>query len=314
MADDTYSLILKKNNAHDRAVYCCAWERTLQNTRVVPIIPPRDILVTSGLDRLIRVWQLRDDRLDLLFQLGGTSLPIVSLALSVDAYTLATCSMDSQCLIWDLEVGHLVNKVNMSPADGWKIALSSDNTKIISGSQTGDIHIYSVQNGLEQRVLDTRGKFILSIAWSHSGNHIACGAEDGRVTILDAEQGKVLHAIQEYGFIHTVCFSLDSKAILFTCGNRIKIYNVINGTQIGSDFVLPDDVLSAEFAPNGKFLAAGCCDGTVSIWKVAGQKCMHTFKEHSDDVCVVKYSPDGKMIASVSRDKSINIYKCPIVK
>lgn len=78
---------------------------------------------------------------------------------------LASSSLDSKLIIWDLETGKIVHDVGVGPVDVWKVAFSPDDSHVISGSHTGQIHIYSLKTGKKERVLDTRGQFAMSVTW-----------------------------------------------------------------------------------------------------------------------------------------------------
>lgn len=67
--------------------------------------------------------------------------------------------------IWDLEKGEKIASVDVGPVDLWTVAFSPDDKYIISGSQAGKITLYSVETAKAEQTLETRGKFILSIAY-----------------------------------------------------------------------------------------------------------------------------------------------------
>lgn len=55
--------------------------------------PPTDYLITGGLDDLVKVWELIDDRLVLKHNLEGHSLGVVSVAMSSDGRSKIFISM-----------------------------------------------------------------------------------------------------------------------------------------------------------------------------------------------------------------------------
>lgn len=73
--------------------------------------------------------------------------------------------------VWDLETGEKKSTIDVGPVDLWTVAFSPDDKYIISGSHSGKITFYSVETAKAERSLDTRGKFILSIAYV---SHILC--------------------------------------------------------------------------------------------------------------------------------------------
>jgi len=93
-------LLHKEENAHDSALWACAWGRDPEpasvdeNTAPNEENPfdfdkkepkPTDFLVTGGLDDLVKVWDIREDNtLKLRHQLKGHALGVVSVAVSSD--------------------------------------------------------------------------------------------------------------------------------------------------------------------------------------------------------------------------------------
>lgn len=67
--------------------------------------------------------------------------------------------------IWDLQKGEKIASIDVGPVDLWTVAFSPDDNHIISGSQAGKITLYSVETAKAEQTLETRGKFILSIAY-----------------------------------------------------------------------------------------------------------------------------------------------------
>lgn len=58
-----------------------------------------------------------------------------------------------------------MHEISAGPTDIWKVAFSSDGIQVVSGSHTGKLIVYGIEKGTTDRVLDTRGKFALSVAW-----------------------------------------------------------------------------------------------------------------------------------------------------
>lgn len=54
------------------------------------------------------------------------------------------------------------------PVDSWTVAFSPDSKYIATGSHLGKVNIFGVESGKKEHSLDTRGKFILSIAYVRS--------------------------------------------------------------------------------------------------------------------------------------------------
>lgn len=49
--------------------------------------------------------------------------------------------------------------------DAWTLAFSPDSQYLATGTHVGKVNIFGVESGKKEYSLDTRGKFILSIAY-----------------------------------------------------------------------------------------------------------------------------------------------------
>lgn len=125
-----------------------------------------DFIVTGSLDDTVKVWNVKDKKLELRQQLSGHSLGVVSVAVSNDGSTIASSSLDSGLCIWSAETGQLLNQTALGPVDLWTVTFSPDGKYVISGSHEGKISLYSVETAKPEVVLDPQnGKFTLSIAY-----------------------------------------------------------------------------------------------------------------------------------------------------
>jgi WD40 repeat protein len=73
-------------------------------------------------------------------------------------------------------------------------------------------------------------------------------------------------------------------------------------------FSAGSSLLAVAFAPDGRTIAAGAWDGSVTIWDVSSGRRIHRLVGHSDRIHTVAFSPDGRLIASGSRDHTARIW------
>ena len=151
---------------------------------------------------------------------------------------------------------------------GGPVAFVADGDYIINGDGN-KIRRRQVKDGQEVGQPMDAGRAVLSIGVSRDGNWIVSGAEDGHVTVWDAE----IHA----------------KAMKFR-GRK-------------------GAVLGVDISPDGKRIATGSSDRTVCVWSLStGGQLLGPFK-HDDGVTAVKFSPDGHRIATATLDcQSVRIY------
>ncbi|XP_073960552.1 uncharacterized protein [Choristoneura fumiferana] len=309
--DHRYSILLKKEGAHNDPIYCCAWTKT--HTTEDKKVPAKDFIATGGLDGLVKVWLFENNKLELVHTLEEHSMAVVSVAISKDGHTLASTSLDSSLIIWDLLSGNKVHTIQNTSTDVWKVAFSPDGSQIVTGSHTGKLYVYGIEKATLDKVLDTRGRFVLSVAWSPNKKYIASGSTDGVVCLLDAEQGKLLHTIQAHtAAVHSVAFSPDSRLVITASADgNVNMYNVASASAQGSA-QLKSWAMAACFSGDGARAAAARADGSVRVALTGKLQELKVFKEHSGSVCGLQFNAEGNRLLSVSKDCCINIYDCPI--
>lgn len=92
----------------------------------------------------------------------------------------ATCALDAQIKLWDIESGKLIRDIDATPGrfmkirfffsidfyfflvNAWSLAFSPDGQYIATGSFGGKVDLYNSETGQKEMTLDTQTKFVLS--------------------------------------------------------------------------------------------------------------------------------------------------------
>ncbi|KAF6079932.1 WD repeat domain 61 [Phyllostomus discolor] len=121
-----------------------------------------------------------DERLDLQWSLEGHQLGVVSVDISHTLPIAASSSLDAHIRLWDLENGKQIKSIDAGPVDAWTLAFSPDSQYLATGTHVGKVNIFGVESGKKEYSLDTRGKFILSIAYfiGQKREGLGCGDEN----------------------------------------------------------------------------------------------------------------------------------------
>uniref|UniRef100_A0A8C0RVD8 Superkiller complex protein 8 n=1 Tax=Canis lupus familiaris TaxID=9615 RepID=A0A8C0RVD8_CANLF len=147
----------KNKVTHDDAIWSVAWGTNKKENS--------ETVVTGSLDDLVKVWKWCDERLDLQWSLEGHQLGVVSVDISHTLPIAASSSLDAHIRLWDLDNGKQIKSIDAGPVDAWTLAFSPDSQYLATGTHVGKVNIFGVESGKKEYSLDTRGKFILSIAY-----------------------------------------------------------------------------------------------------------------------------------------------------
>ena len=183
------------------------------------------------------------------------------------------------------------------------------------------------------------------ITFSFDEKFIAVCTVDNCIQIWDIfYRKKIISFFVPQGSLGFISFSLNSKFIIFTIQEKIKIYNIKTGKEIFNflnvktlsispngkfiasvrynqmeiwniksgeriDIFSCDCEISAiSFSPNGNFLVLGLKDRVIELWSIKKRKKILSMSGHFDEIVSIAFSPNGKFIVSASLDRTIKIW------
>ena len=157
------------------------------------ISPDGKLMAMGGADKLVRVWNLDDKKLQTAMKEHGARVSCV--AFSADGKFLATAGADRALRVWEVGAWKLLATMEQTEAvhatafnaDGSLLALA------VGGPEDRAIHIRRRDNSQEVRVLDTALGLPLDVLWAAQGNRIYAACSDKTVKVFDANGGLVLN-------------------------------------------------------------------------------------------------------------------------
>ncbi|MBC8876709.1 MAG: WD40 repeat domain-containing protein [Planctomycetes bacterium] len=205
-----------------------------------------------------------------------------SAAFLPDGKTVITCGSDNCWRIWDSETCRLLETIeNDLPLR--RLAVAPDG-KTIAAIQTSEglpswrrecktAKVWNVESKEAIRTLHSPRGRITRVAFSPDSKLIAACTHLGGVILFDAETGKEVDVLVEYGFT-PASGPLPSAA-------------------------LESMIYCLAFSPDGGTLACQKDLSTVQLWDVAQRKPIGTFSHDATDIVMsVAFSPDGRILAT----------------
>jgi hypothetical protein len=143
-----------------------------------------------------------------------------------------------------------------------------------------------------------------AIAYSPDGKSFVTGDKDGKLTIRDAQTGKVQFQKPFGQYVLSVDYSPNGKQIAAgNSDNAIQIFDATTGDPVGAPLAgHTDGVLSVRFSPDGRQLVSGSYDNTARLWDLATHSTVQQFKGHSWYVWAADFSPDASRIVTAGQD------------
>ena len=190
------------------------------------------------------------------------------------------------------------------------VSFSPDGKTLLSGSEDGNLKLWSTDSGVELRTIVGHQEGITSVDFSPDGKTVASSSWDDTIKVWNVDTGEEIRTL--YGhedYVTHASFSPDGKTIASSSlDGTIKVWNVDTGEEIRTLYGHEDYVTHASFSPDGKTIVSSSRDKTVKLWSVGSGEEIRTFSGHQNFVTSVSFSPDGQVIVSSSWDKTVKLW------
>ncbi|HEY6293581.1 MAG TPA: c-type cytochrome domain-containing protein [Terriglobia bacterium] len=216
----------------------------------------------------IKIWDVASRRL--LNTLQGHKDCIYSVAWSPDGKLIASGSYDKMVKIWDVTTGKELRNLQDHIDAVFAVAFSPDGERLASGSQDRTVKIWDVATGERLYTLSDASDGLSGLAYSPSGDQIAAAGYDKTIYVwsLGKDGGRLVHSlIADEDSILALVWSPDGKEIITSSSDgSIRFRDAATLNPISVIDHQPDWVEALGLSPDGKWLAAGRYNGTLSVY------------------------------------------------
>jgi len=194
---------------------------------------------------------------------------------------------------------------------------SSDSRHLVSASQDGKLIIWNAFTTNKVHAIPLRSSWVMTCAYSPSGNMVACGGLDNLCSVYklphskEASQQKV-HAelAQHEGYLSCCRFIRDDEIVTSSGDSTCILWDVETKAPktIFNDHT--GDVMSVSIFDSMDAFVSGSCDATAKLWdhRQSGKNCVKTFPGHESDINSVQFFPDGNAFGTGSDDSSCRLF------
>lgn len=257
-------------------------------------------LITGSWDFSAAVWDLATGRKTRT--LPDSTSPVLGIAIN-DRH-VAIARMDSSARVLDLDSGDTTSLAgHKGQING--IVFSPDGRRVATASSDRTAKVWDLAPSELPALGSDR---VRRVAFSPNGTQFAAGTTDGKIQLIDAEDGAVLFSddAEHQSEITGLEFSRDGERLLTSdIDGTVMVWSTQSRTRL---FPLANDkapVYAVAFGPT--LMATGDRDGQVKVWDLQG-RLVRTIPAHKERVTSVAFRRDGRQIASASWDDTARLF------
>lgn len=194
---------------------------------------------------------------------------------------------------------------------------ANDRRHLVSASQDGKLIVWDAYTTNKVHAIPLRSSWVMTCAYSPSGNFVACGGLDNICSIynLNSKDGSNVKGARELsahsGYL-SCCRFLNDRQIVTSSGDMTcMLWDIEAGVRVVEFSDHTGDVMryasrsklflllakllmferpSLSLGPNQNVFVSGACDATAKLWDIRSGKAGQTFTGHESDINAVSYA------------------------
>lgn len=289
--------------------------------RSVDFSPDGHWLATGDSTGGITVWDKTNLELKLRFQAADQSSAVHSLVFSADGLTLADGAGDASVKLWSISassdgIPQVALRLNFAAHKASVRSVSfGPGSLLVSSSDDQSVRLWNSGSGASLGVLAGSLAYQTTASWSHDGNFVVSGANDGKLRVWQVATGQLALTLSsspsssqvdasKTEIIRASAFSLDGQWLAAgDDGGKLQLWGwpVSNLTTPLTQITTQDgSILALAFSPDGQFIATAGRSGQVHLWRRNGADLQLTATTLSSGrvIRALAFSPTGNFLVS----------------
>jgi guanine nucleotide-binding protein G(I)/G(S)/G(T) subunit beta-1 len=196
---------------------------------------------------------------------------------------------------------------------------AADSRHLVSASQDGKLIIWNGFTTNKVHAIPLRSSWVMTCAYSPSGQLVACGGLDNLCSVYKLPQGtkdvgqqKTYGELAQHeGYLSCCRFVRDNEIITSSGDSTCILWDVETKTPTSIFNDHTGDVMSVSIHENSNLFVSGSCDATAKLWdyRQGGKtNCVKTFPGHESDINSAQFFPDGNAFGTGSDDSSCRLF------
>lgn len=191
------------------------------------------------------------------------------------------------------------------------------NNWLVSASQDGKLLVWDAVTTNKLNAIPLRSSWVMTCAFSGSGNFVACGGLDNVCSVYHLgqnTQNATIRASREltaHGGYLSCCRFISDNSIVTSSGDCLcMLWDTESGSVVREFKGHNGDVMSLTLHPHNpdQVFISGACDSQAKVWDTRTGGCVQTFVGHESDINAVHYFPSGYAVGTGSDDASMRLF------
>lgn len=183
--------------------------------------------------------------------------------------------------------------------------------------QDGKLIIWDAFTATKELTISMPSTWVMACAYAPSGNMVAAGGLDNKVTVFPLGSGEEEPAARKRtvathtSYMSACLFPNTERQLLTGSGDgSCALWDVESGALLQSFHAHAADVSALDLAPSdtGDTFVSGGCDRSVLVWDMRSGHAVQAFDAHGSDVSSVRFHPSGDSLASGCDDALVRLF------
>jgi hypothetical protein len=274
-------------------------------------------VLTGVEDGTVRIWDTKQK--EIIHTLTGHAGPVWAVEYTHDEKFAVSAGDDSRVLYWDLDKKSAIKSLPHSGSVR-AAAVNPKGTVLVTGDRSGLVQLWDLVND-GPPVQQQNGASVNAVAFMPDGTAFAVASVSGKAAIwnVDAREREKprLPLDGHKGPVYGVTFSADGGRVATAGWDRqVSVWSVKTGTKVAEIDKFADSVTAVAFTPCCRYLAAGCMDGTITVYDMGTEdmtppKEVARYARHRGQVTTLKFTEHGDYLVAGGRDGQVYGWKLP---
>lgn len=193
------------------------------------------------------------------------------------------------------------------------LAVSSDGTRAVTGSEDKSIRVWDFPSGRELQRLVGHTAGVNGLALTADDSQLLSAGRDQTLRLWDLRHGKEIRRFAgPRGMVLSAALTSDGRFALSAHFDTVlRLWEVATGKELRRLAGHKQMVNAALFTPCGRRALSASHDRTLRLWDLESGLELALFQGHTAAVNALAVSSDGKIALSGSSDKNLCLWELP---